>query len=244
MSARTSLPALGFLLFGCPHPAEPELVFPGWEPPVVLPRDTLPHGLSDQVAAQLRKYPTDGSHGYYWPADDGVWMGTTREVWYQGQRLSTADPQGRSHCVGLTWEVAMAVLQEAAGDGPINGLSLEEQSGFRLDWFVRNLGGAGAAEALERYGLGQLIPLEEARRGDMLQIWALAMGGHSAIFDRWVRQGGVVVGIRYWSTHPATRGIGYIEERFTPWGMEPERIFVGRLSSPSEWRPPEGRRAP
>lgn len=147
------------MLSGCgvPHAPAPADPIPAWQP-------GGPEGLSPEVHARIARYPTDGSWGYHWPPDDGIWFGTAEEVRYRGEVLSPADPLRRSHCVGLTWEVAMAALSAEAGGpyAPINGLSADQIRKLRRVWFVERLGGRGAAEAVERFGVGISVPLAQA----------------------------------------------------------------------------------
>jgi hypothetical protein len=205
----------------------------GWD----APASGIPAGhpgLSDKVQALVQQYPKDGSYGFYWPPDDGIWWGTTRDLWYQGMLLSPCDPEHRSHCVGLTWEVAMQVLQEEAGEGePIHGLSQEQIQEFRTDWFVRELLGAGARDALEHFG-GR-VAIEDMQPGDFIQLWTRGRGGHSAVFQEWILQKKRRVGVRYWSTHPITDGIGIQEELFAESGIEEEYFFGARLYSKADW---------
>lgn len=197
-------------------------------------------GLSDAVAAIVDTYPTDGTMGFYWPPDDGVWWGTTRDVTYAGQLVSPASPDRSSHCVGLTWEVAMAALQSESGTDTFNGLDLAALAEFRTDWFVRRILGAGAAEAVVHYGLGERVPRDDARRGDFIQMWSQGGGGHSGVFDRWVVEKRRIVGVRYWSTHPALNGIGYHEDRFGDGGISKGLFYVARLWQREDWVAPPG----
>ena len=198
-------------------------------------------GLSDAVARVVDSYPVDGTFGFHWPPDDGVWWGTTRDVRYRGVLLSPADPEHRSHCVGLTWEVAMGVLSEAAGgkDEPINSLSLVDMVAFRKDWFVREVYGAGASAALARFGVGGRVPFDELRRGDFLQMWTPGGAGHSSVFDRWERDGETIVGVRYWSTHPLLGGVGYWSDSFGAFGIDRDCLYGARLARREEWVPRE-----
>jgi hypothetical protein len=233
---------------GCARPAAvvaPELPVPTHSThapsatpvPGARPADpTLPAGLSTEVAAVMDRYPIDGSYAYFWPPDDGVWWGTTRDVRYEGLLLSPADPDHRSHCVGLTWEVALEVLQAVAGAGPINGMGLRDMLRLRGDWFVRELGDPGAAAAVEHAGVGVRVPWDQLQRGDFLQLWWTETGGHSGIFDRYELEEGRIVGLRYWSTHPFLGGIGY-------WTDPVERlhaVYGARLLSPEDWSPVAG----
>jgi len=194
-------------------------------------------GLSNVVAAIVDRYPTDGTYGFHWPPDDGVWWGTTRDIRYLGLLLSPGDPDHRSHCVGLTWEVAMEALSAAAGGGdtPINGLSLVDMITFRKDWFVRELGGKGPAEAVVNAGVGVAVPFAELRRGDFVQMWSAGGGGHSAVFDRWERDGDTIVGVRYWSTHPMLAGVGYYTDPFGTYALDRGQFYGARLARPEDW---------
>lgn len=195
-------------------------------------------GLNDAVMALVEQYPTDGSMGYYWPPDDGVWWGTTRELRYDGVVLSPADPEGRSHCVGLTWEVAMLALEAEAGADVVNELTLEQVAELRTDWFVRQLLGAGAAEAVVNWGVGERVGWRDLQPGDFLQLWYPGKSGHSAVFAGYLRKGGRIVGIRYWSTHPALQGIGYREERFGEYGPSKALLYGARLWRREDWVEP------
>jgi hypothetical protein len=197
-------------------------------------------GLSAAVARVIDGYPLDGSYGFYWPPDDGVWWGTTRDVWYLGALLSPASPDHSSHCVGLTWEVAMQVLSAEAGgaEQPINGMSLRDVVEFRRDWFVRAAGGGGSADAVTHWGVGERVPFAEAKRGDFLQMWMGAGWGHSGVFDGWERDGDRIVGVRYWSTHPGLTHIGYVTDRIGGTGIDPDRVYVARLWPKVDWQRP------
>ncbi|MDP2313159.1 MAG: hypothetical protein Q8P41_09665 [Pseudomonadota bacterium] len=196
-------------------------------------------GLSDAVARWMDTYPSDGSLGFHWPPDDGVWWGTTRDLWYQGALLSPGDPERRSHCVGLTWEVAMSVLEEQVGgpDNAINGLSVADLAELRADWFVREVRGAGAAEAVVRFGVGERVPFADLRRGDFLQMWTVGGAGHSGIFHEWVKDGEAIIGVRYWSTHPALNGIGYWADSFGGYGLDKAHFYAARLLQKADWVP-------
>lgn len=215
------------LLLGCHRPTSTRPTGP-----------PLPAGLSAEVAAVMDRYPTDGSYPYYWPPDDGVWWGTTHDVWYLGVLLSPGDPEHRSHCVGITWEIAMEVLQAAAGEGqPINGLSPADMLTFRTDWFVREVGGLGAAEAVERAGVGLRVPEDQLQRGDFLQMWGAA-SGHSGIFDRYERTDDGRPAIRYWSVHPFLGAIGTWTDAYGPYGLRV--VYGARLLRREDWRPTRG----
>ena len=193
------------------------------------------------VVAYLESYPTDGSHGYYWPSGSD-WSGTTRDIWYLDELVAEGDPEGRCYCVGLTWEVYMRAWEEVdkstGGDGSINGLSVDDLITFRVDWFVRELDGAGPSVAMENYGIGEEITdVSKLRPGDFVQFWRHSGSGHNVIFVDWLLDGTDIVGVEYWSTQSSTDGIGYNSERFGSSGSTIDRnlVYAGRGWMPTEW---------
>lgn len=187
-------------------------------------------------------YPTDGSYGYYWPSSGG-WLGTTEDIVYQGTTIAEGDPDGRSYCVGLTFEVFMKAWLEIDadynGDGTINGMSVEDLYEFRLDWYVRELFGAGPADGVEFYGIGELVTdWDDVEEGDFIQFWRNSGSGHNAIFVDWEwDMDGNVIGFLYWSTQNSTDGIGYNSEYFGSGGstVNPQYFFPARVYTPDNW---------
>ena len=196
------------------------------------------------VQALLAEYPTDGTNDYWWPTDSD-WAGTTRDVWYRGALVAEGDPDGRCYCVGLTWEVYMRAFQAAdlasGGDGTLNGLTVADLEEFQTDWYVRELLGAGAMDALENYGIGwRVASFADVKPGDFVQVWRNNGSGHSVIFQDWERDDdGSIVGLDYWSTQSSTEGIDFNDEYFGSGSddVDPNLVFVGRAAAPSEWIP-------
>ncbi len=209
-------------------------VAPGTDPPST--------DMNERIVRFMAEYPTDGTNGYYWPEGD-VWHGTTRDVWYLGERVAEGDPYGRCFCVGLTWEVFMRAFDEAdratGGDGSLNGMSVSDLDTFRVDWFVRELLGAGPADALDHFGLGgRVTDWDAVAPGDFIQFWRHSGSGHNAIFVGWEHDGdGAVIGFRYWSTQSSTDGIGFNEEYFGSSGsrVDPAYFFAARAAAPEDW---------
>ena len=197
---------------------------------------------NDVVTKYLETYPTDGTDGYYWPSGSD-WDGTTRDIWYQDVLVAEGDPQGRCYCVGLTWEVFMRawaeVDQSTGGDGTINGMSVDDLYSFRTDWFVREVDGPGPSVAMENYGIGEEITdVSKLEPGDFVQFWRHSGSGHNVIFIDWVKDGGSIVGIQYWSTQSSTDGISYNEEYFGSSGssIDPNLLYAARGWMPSDWQ--------
>ncbi|MFZ5477768.1 MAG: Ig-like domain-containing protein [Myxococcota bacterium] len=199
---------------------------------------------NDVVMRYLEAYPTDGTHGYYWPEGD-EWLGVTQDVWYQDTLYAAGDPYGRCYCVGLTFELYMRAFQEldraSGGDGSLNGMSLADLDEFRVDWFVRELDGDGAGVAFWNYGLGETLddPFSDARPGDFVQFWRHSGSGHNNIFVEWVHtdDDGVPDGLTYWSTQSGTDGIGYNTEYFGSSGsrIDTQYLYVSRAWVPEDW---------
>lgn len=197
---------------------------------------------NDVVLRYVDEYPTDGSYGYWWP-DDVDWFGTTRDVWYLDTLVAEGDPEHRSYCVGLTWEVFMRAFDEVdrstGGDGSINGMDVADLDEFRIDWFVRDLWGMGPVDAVENYGIGtRVTDWADVRAGDFIQFWRHSGSGHNAIFVEWTYDGdGDVDGLTYWSTQGSTDGIDYNSESFGSSGstIDPNFVFVARVATPEDW---------
>lgn len=203
-----------------------------------------PSDFNDLIVSILQTYPTDGTNEYYWPSDSD-WYGTTRDIYYLGERVAEGDDQGRCYCVGLTWEVFMRAFDEAdamtGGDGSLNGMSVDDLTEFRIDWFVRDLWGDGVVTAAMNYGLGDEVNgVANLKQGDILQFWRNSGSGHSVIFDDWEYDGGGnIIGIRYWSTQSSTDGIDYNSEYFggDSSDIDPRYFFAARFRMPTDWTP-------
>ena len=189
-------------------------------------------------------YPTDGSYGYYWPQGSG-WLGTTEDIYYQGELYTEGDPNSQCYCVGLTFEVFMKAWEQVDeaynGDGSINGISFEELDESRKDWYVRDINGMGPAEAAENYGIGEVVTSwDDVNPGDFIQFWRHSGSGHNAIFIDWELDGdGDRIGFQYWSTQGSTDGIGYNEEYFGSSGsyVNSQYFFPARIYTPENWYP-------
>jgi hypothetical protein len=196
---------------------------------------------NDVVWSYLLSYPTDGTHGYYWPSGSD-WSGTTRDIWYQDVLVAEGDPQGRCYCVGITWEVFMRawadIDQSTGGDGSINGMNVDDLYSFRTDWFVREVDGPGPSVAMDNYGVGEEITdVSKLLPGDFVQFWRHSGSGHNVIFVDWIEGGGEIIGIEYWSTQSSTDGIGYNQEYFGSSGSYIDRnlVYAARGWMPEDW---------
>lgn len=204
--------------------------------------EPLQSDFNDIVLNIIDTYPIDGSHGYYWPSSGG-WLGTTQDIWYQGTLIAEGDSSNRSYCVGLTFETFMRSWEiadiESSGDGTINGMTVSDVQNFRIDWYVRDLLGAGPADAVENYGIGELVTdWDDVQAGDFLQFWRNSGSGHNVIFIDWEYDtNNNRIGFLYWSTQSSTDGIGYNSEYFGSTGssVDAQYFFPARVYMPDNW---------
>jgi hypothetical protein len=200
--------------------------------------DTL--GFNALVLRIAGEYPTDGTHGYWWPkAGEGNYDGCTRDLELQGKRVMRGEEKKRAYCCGLTLEVFLRAYKEWLkdhGGEEASVLTPENWKEFQRQWFVVEKNGPGPSAAAEQFGLGKTIPRGEARPGDFVQIWRTEnkngkVSGHSVIFLDWVRDaGGNPNGFRYWSTQPGTKGINEVTEHYGPdGGMAEQYTYFCRI---------------
>ena len=188
-----------------------------------------PGELNPYVVAILESYPRDGTHRYYWPKGS-AWAGTTRDLFYRGQRIADGDPEGRCYCCGLTFEVFIRAYEAWCAkrkvEFRIGSLEAAAVLKLRSDWYCAGAERRGPVAALVPRDLGVEVPsIDDAKPGDFAEIWRKNGSGHSVIFLG--NEGGAM---RYWSTQPATNGIGYRTEPF-------DKAHIARVG-----RPPAGRR--
>lgn len=207
-------------------------------------RQPIDINLNEYAIEKLETYPTDGAHPYSWV---GAYDGVTEDIFYKGQRIARANPNGSKSCFccGLTFEVffnAMQQLNSDLGNGEdVNGMTVSEIRNFLHLWFVLDLWGDGPGAAMQAYGIGSVIAnWEDVQSGDFVQLWRTTGSGHSVIFINWITNNSdEKVGIRYWSTQGSTNGINYNTEYFTGAGgsIDPKFIYFSRLHSPENFIP-------
>ncbi len=200
------------------------------------------------VLEEIEQYPTDGTHDYWWPrSGEFDYDGVTQDLFLDGVKVLSGEPEQRTFCCGLTLEVFLNAYKEYLekhGDGLGKRLSAEEWGEFQGLWFVKEINGPGPSAALEEFGLGREISREEVLPGDFVQIWRRwdqekksHGSGHSVIFLEWVRdESGEISGMKYFSTQPSTDGIRENIEYFggpdETSGIAEEFTYYGRVDIP------------
>ncbi|MFT4627263.1 MAG: hypothetical protein ACI8PZ_005945 [Myxococcota bacterium] len=130
---------------------------------------------------------------------------------------------GETYCCGVTleafWRAWTLWCEERGRPVELAGLDAAGLDALVATWFCPTMGHAGAAAAIVELGLGAAIAPEHARAGDLCQFWRCTdlahPSGHSVLFLRWGDRDGTRT-IRYWSSQPATDGIGEHEEAVGP----------------------------
>lgn len=219
-------------------------------------KETAPYPFQSKILQYANTLPKNGTYGYYWApgSNDTLHLGTTKNIDYLGVRISDVRENRGTHCVGVSWQVCMTVLQDWANangaNGKIQNLTVDDVKKFADRWFIKLDAQSGvtkiappeekgAAYALTSFNLGEEIPFDEAQPGDFVQFWRKDGSGHSCVFLKWVRdEEGNIIGVSYWGSQPQTNGIGSDTEYFDPYpnSDKPQRLlnrnrfYIGRLA--------------
>ena len=209
----------------------------------------------------LNKYVLDiiktykiGDYPYLLNDDYQNYNGVTEDLYYDGELLLKADPNGNraSYCTGITFEVFFKAMQNRNRDLKIdindfNGMNKEELYDFALTWYVAKgpKDMSNMALAMEKYGVGKRIHnMEELRVGDFIDFSRENDTGHSAVFINWIRAKDTIIGFKYWSSQGSTNGISYKEEYFNIKSKDgnkygnviADKFYMGRIDPVSEYK--------
>ncbi len=161
---------------------------------------------------------------------DPTYDGVLSDLSVAGETVAHAADDGATYCCGVTLEAFWGAWRAHCGEPPT--AEAADAESLLIDWFCPTIGHAGAVEAATVRGLARRVSRDEARPGDLCQFWRRTQlespSGHSVIFLGWGRAQDGQRTIRYWSSQPATSGIGRHEEtvgqqweihlaRVTPW---------------------------
>lgn len=187
-------------------------------------RHPQPQASGDDIVKIAYSFKNGG--GY-----DAKRSGVTTDVMFGGTKILTANET--THCSGFTFVIAMRASRQRSLLKNINAIAVKR---FQKEWYGAVPGSEvkTLVTAMEHLGIGREIYALDAQPGDFVQFWA-HKSGHSAIFLEWLKRDGKVVGLKYRSSQPATKGIGDHSGHFTTSGLstgviEPEKFFVGRLN--------------
>jgi hypothetical protein len=169
--------------------------------------------------------------GYIWEGGSGA----PRAIDFAGKTIVKAQEKG-TYCSGFTFSVAMAAAQER---GLLEGKSVDAVRRFQKEWYgvPKDAQETQCALAMERLGIGRRVKqFEDAQPGDFVQIWRTNKSGHSVVLVDWVREGGMIIGVKYRSSQRSTDGIGDRVEYFADatgrdGKVDRSRTYVARLFS-------------
>jgi cell wall-associated NlpC family hydrolase len=141
-----------------------------------------------------KSYPNGGK--YNWAGS-----GTPHEILFKGERILPKGTNG-TYCSGFTFTVVMRTAEQ---NGLLKEKTADEIRRFQKEWY----GATGDTEkqagpAMENLGIGKSIPFDQARAGDFVQFWR-GKSGHSAVFLKWIEEGGKKIGFQYRSTQKSMR---------------------------------------
>lgn len=210
--------------------------------------------LNPYVMKVIEAYPLDGSYPYHcsWePREYDIYNGVTQDMWYQGQVVAKAYPDGSrsSYCCGFTFEVfirAMKLRNVHKGLDPddFNGMTFHDLFNMLQLWYIEGKGDS-TQRAIVSYGLGRAIEdFEDARPGDFGDYSTTPAGGHAIIFIDWIRNDEKkIVGLKYFSSNlSGTRGVGYGQAMFSDStesgkGVLRHYLRLARVSSVEDYKP-------
>lgn len=190
---------------------------------------------NQHVLQVVDTYPQDGSYTYSW-TKEADYVGCTKDLYYKGERFVIGDPEKRSYCSGITFEVFFQAYQlynsergfEQIGELK-NASELEE---FRLKWYGTGGDRRTIKHALRSTKLGyELTDLSQIEPGDFVQIWRHDGSGHTVVFIDWVKDEiDQITGLTYWSSNKNT-GPDYQTEYFGTEGsqMDWQETFFMRV---------------
>lgn len=210
----------------------------------------------------LAMFPKDGTYPYCYSdscrPDVEIYFGMVHDASYLGERLF--EGTGRCYCCGHTLEIFLDAYRRYQEDRgldptvPYGPLGVDDVyfGDFYRNWFgIDAASDAGAA--LELYGIGETVPADqwdEATPGDFVMFSRSTGSGHAVVFVDWVREGGEIVGLRYYScngsgdSHPdpedplstsGNSGPSFATELFSGHGgtLLPSYTFVGHPFDPA-----------
>ena len=178
------------------------------------------------------------------------------------------DSYGKSYCSGVTYEAVAPIVIDK---GWLASKSYADIVTFQQLWYVvcpegvqksglhckhpdgsvyslSKIKREAAVLAIEHAKIGKKIDYKSARPGDVVQLYRSGWG-HSVLFKNWVQSDGSssenfndkTVGLKYFSSQPATNGVGDHIECFKSRGcpsicgscaLTDQAISVGRLTGP------------
>lgn len=203
-------------------------------------------------------YPKNGAYPYCWKECPGS-MGVIHDVTYLDVLLWPGE--GSCFCTGFTLELLFDAVRRWQGANgmdpidPLHFLTVEAADGGEFYQYWQGYGvttSASSADAFEAEEMGHHInpeSWEDALPGDFVNLSRTDGTGHSVIFVEWVKEGGEIIGIRYFGcnssgdSHPdpddpnnvtGVSGPTFETEKFVSAGGKviPSYLYIGHIVDP------------
>lgn len=217
------------------------------------PKTKIDESNLNQGELVFNKYVLDiiktyqGSYPYLLNNDFDNYNGVSEDISYQGRILLKAHPSGSraTHCVGITYEVFFKAMEQRNKDlglpsESFRNLTADQMWDFIMMWYVASGPKAqnNCAIAIEKYGFGKrIMDLADAKPGDFIDFSRENNTGHTAVFSDWIKEGGRIIGLKYWSSQGSTQGVAYNEEYLNVLNQDgkkygnvmQDQIYIGRV---------------
>ncbi len=228
---------------GSPSKTTEQTMKPKESPSKSSAKETVDIPEFNKIVLDIIETYSGGSYPYLLNEDYSNYNGVTTNLYYQDRLLLKAHPSGNkaNHCVGITFEVfyrSMKKWNELSGlsKDNIGGLTFEELFDFVLTWYVAKgpKEVSNLAIAMQNYGLGiRITDLMDVKPGDFIDLSRTNNTGHAVVFIGWIKEGNNIIGLKYWSTQPATGGTGYRKEYFFGYyngRVLKDKLYIGRAT--------------
>jgi hypothetical protein len=213
-----------------------------------LVKDDDEGSLNPYVLKVISGYPLDGTYTYHcaWgPWEYDIYNGVTQDMWFKGMVVAKAYPDGSrcSYCCGFTFEVFVRAMklrniQKGLDEDDFNGMTFNDLFNALQLWYIEGKGDS-EERAISAYGLGHKVTnFEEAKPGDFLSYSTTPPGGHSVIFQGWLRdENQKIIGFKYFSSNlSGTHGVGYGSSHFSDYnknghGVLRNSVHIGHVGA-------------
>ncbi len=209
--------------------------------------------LNPFVLKVITGYPLDGSYQYHcsWkPWEYDIYNGVTQDLWYRGQVVAKAYPDGSrcSYCCGFTFEVFVRAMklrniQNGLDPDDFNGMTFNDLFNALQFWYIEGKGDS-EQRAIVSYGLGTAVTnFDDAQPGDFLSYSTTPSGGHSVIFMGWLKdEQGKIIGLRYFSSNLSSNGLGFGQAHFSDstkngHGVLRNSVKIGHVGAIKDYKP-------
>ncbi len=179
--------------------------------------------LNGAILAEISRVASEGGYRFEPSPRCSLEARNPRDPHYDGVRqpleadgvvFARSNDSGNTYCCGVTLEVWWRACLQILGQPPSRDAGAAER--LLVDWFCPVMGHPGVSSALISRGWGYAVDLNDAIPGDLVQFWRSvdlkAPSGHSAVFLGVELDLEGRTHLKYWSSQPATDGVGCHEE--------------------------------